>query len=167
MEDSKKFNSLIRPMMVSCCIIACWPSRSDLYSSFNFRKFLRRCHLLLIIILISFLILGIIVEIVVFWGKNMNETIECFMISCALSMALLRVIIFTIHQKDILYIIESMKQDWMLSTPKEKLILKEKCILSFKLAKFFVISVYVTACVFIMPIFKVVLYLKPNFTANI
>lgn len=71
-------------------------------------------------------------------------------------LAMLRLIIFSSHQKDMLYVVETMRKDWACSSYEDRVILKKKCLFAFRLSKWFIIMVIGTVTSFsCLPILEV------------
>lgn len=147
----EEYDKLIWPIMTACKMFGCWPKVSR-----GSEVLLHRGHRILTIILLFILSSAGTAEAATFWGEDMNDTIECSLISSALYMATLRVILFNSHQDDMLYVVETMRQDWARSSDEQRQLLRNKCLLTFKLAKFFIISVGMTSIFFAVgPIIEV------------
>ncbi|XP_014218341.1 odorant receptor 82a-like [Copidosoma floridanum] len=150
MDPTEEYDQLIRPVMISCHVFGCWSQQGPggIISS----KFHRTAILLFALIASTSTTAGA----VVFWGLDMNETIECILVLSVLNLALLRIIVFASKRKDMMLIVETMRNDWLDSSPFERSVLRNKCRLAFKLAKFFIISVAMTILMFaLMPIIEV------------
>ncbi|XP_077265638.1 putative odorant receptor 92a isoform X4 [Temnothorax americanus] len=75
----------------------------------------------------------------------------------AFFLAIIRLIVYSAHQKDMLYVVETMRKDWTCSSYEDRVILREKCLFAFRLAKTFVIMVTATvtsmACISILEVY--------------
>lgn len=88
--------------------------------------------------------------------NDLDELTACALMASAFYLCVIRLIIFTCHQKDMLYVVETMKKDWTCSSYEDRVILKEKCLFAFWLAKCFIIMVTVTVIIFsCIPILEV------------
>lgn len=93
---------------------------------------------------------------VIYNFDDLDELTACALIGTAFYLATIRLIVFTIHQKDMLYVVETMRKDWTCSSYEDRAILKEKCLFSFKLSKCFIIMVTATLSTFaLIPILEV------------
>ncbi|XP_023245326.1 odorant receptor 82a-like [Copidosoma floridanum] len=144
----EEYDQLIRPMMMSFEIFGCWPhSSGGIISS--------KVHRAIMYLMTLVACTTTTAEAILFWGLDMNETIECSLVSSAFYMVHLRVIVFASKRQDMLFVLDTMRNDWVKSTPSERSVLRNKCRLAFKLAKFFIISVASTALAFVfMPILE-------------
>lgn len=88
--------------------------------------------------------------------NDLDELTACALIGSAFYIATIRLIVYTIYQKDMLYVLETMRKDWICSSYENRVILKEKCLFSFKFSKYFIILVTSTLTAFaIIPILEV------------
>jgi len=88
--------------------------------------------------------------------NDLDELTACALTGSALYLATLRLIIYTASQKDMLYVVEIMRKDWTCSSYEDRVVLKEKCLFAFRLAKCFIIMVIVTVTTFsCIPILEV------------
>lgn len=88
--------------------------------------------------------------------NDLNELTACALMTSIFYLAMIRLIIFSFHQKDMLYVVETMRKDWIYSSHEDRIILKEKCLFAFRLAKCFLIMVTVTVTIFsFIPILEV------------
>lgn len=93
---------------------------------------------------------------IVYNFNDLDELTACALIVSAFYLATIRLIVFTCHQKDMLYVVETMKEDWTCSSYEDRIILKKRCLFAFSLAKYFIIMVIVTVIAFsCMPILEV------------
>ncbi|NP_001177711.1 odorant receptor 296 [Nasonia vitripennis] len=150
MNVGEEYDKLALPMTLSSRVVGSWPSRAELEGQGGRSVLVHRLHRYLAIVSIYLMSMGVAAEVIVFFGEDMNETIECALISSAFFMALTRIITFASHQPEMLYVVETMREDWIRSTDEERAILRDKCLFAFKLAKFFAISVTITCSAFIL-----------------
>lgn len=149
---AEEYDKLVWPMMMASRVCACWPTRAEIVE----RSPLYQLHRLVTIILIALIVIGNTSEIVVFFGEDMNETIECALVSSAFYMAFTRTLVFASHKSEMLYVVETMRDDWAKSSPEERDVLRDKCLLAFKLGKFFILSVIFAGSAFVfMPMLEV------------
>ncbi|KAJ8670341.1 hypothetical protein QAD02_001600 [Eretmocerus hayati] len=157
MDTSTEYDKLIWPTKVACQMFNAWPDREAIEDKNPFRSFLIRPFIKMIIFT-SLIInaLGLTFETIVFWGEDMNNTIESILMTIAFYMALLRVIMFQVHEKDMLRVIETMRQDWVNSTIEEEQLLRKKCHFAFEFTKIFFINIVIGFSFFItLPILEV------------
>ncbi|CAB0029079.1 unnamed protein product [Trichogramma brassicae] len=125
---------------------ACWPSASPADDTLP-AKFYR----ILVNVCVTFVALGGAHEILAFWGQvDMNETIECSLVVSALNMAVIRLIVFNSNAKEMFQVLDTMRQDWTVNytSAEDRAVLRNRCRLSFKLAKIFISSVVITWALF-------------------
>lgn len=88
--------------------------------------------------------------------NDLDEATECALICTAFYLCVVRLIVYTIHQKDMLYVVSTMKADWTTSSYEDRSILAEKSLFAFRLAKYFISTVAVTIVIFMCaPILEV------------
>lgn len=93
---------------------------------------------------------------VIYHIDDLDELTECALLSSAFYLAVIRLIVYTLHRKDMLYVVEIMREDWVKSSYEDRIVLKEKCIFAFRLAKYFINMVTGTIVVFAcVPILEV------------
>ncbi|KAI4479671.1 hypothetical protein M0802_014361 [Mischocyttarus mexicanus] len=80
---------------------------------------------------------------------DLNELTESAVVCIAFYLSLLRITIYSLHREDISYIIETMRNDWIVASYEDILILKDKCLFTFRLSKLFIFSVASTILIFI------------------
>ncbi|EZA55754.1 hypothetical protein X777_03928, partial [Ooceraea biroi] len=86
---------------------------------------------------------------------DVDEMTELILSCCVCYLSLIRVVVFSIHQKEMLYVIETMRNDWIGSSYEERAILRNKCLFAYRLAKCFITMVMGIATLFALePIFK-------------
>lgn len=93
---------------------------------------------------------------------DLDEATECALICTAFYLCILRLTIYSSHRKDMLYIVETMRFDWISANYEDVLILREKCLFTFRLAKYFISTVAITILLFICAPFVEVLILFRN-----
>lgn len=88
--------------------------------------------------------------------NDLDEATECALICTAFYLCLVRLLVYTAHQKDMLYVVNTMREDWAMSTYEDRLILTEKTMFAFRLAKYFITTVAVTIVIFMfVPLLEV------------
>lgn len=88
--------------------------------------------------------------------NDLDEATECALICTAFYLCLVRLLVYTVHQKDMLYVVNTMREDWAMSTYEDRLILAEKTMFAFRLAKYFITTVAVTIVIFMfVPLLEV------------
>ncbi|XP_015177210.1 PREDICTED: odorant receptor 13a-like [Polistes dominula] len=141
----QEYDKLIKPIMITTKIISVWPLDKD---STRITQIFRNLHtfaMFAMIITISFATTMEVINTI----DDLNEATECALLCTAFYLSLLRVTIYSLHRKDISYIVETMKNDWTLANYEEIVILKDKCLFTFRLSKLFIFSVAFTICIFI------------------
>ncbi|XP_014228891.2 odorant receptor 13a-like [Trichogramma pretiosum] len=125
---------------------ACWPSASPVDDTLPVKL-----YRILVNVCVTFVCLGGALEILAFWGQvDMNETIECSLVVSALSMATIRLIVFNRNAREMFQVLDTMRQDWTVNytSAEDRAVLRNRCRLSFKLAKIFISSVVITWALF-------------------
>jgi len=88
--------------------------------------------------------------------NDLDELTACSLTGSACYLSMIRLIVFTSHQKNMLYVVETMRRDWTCSSYEDRVILREKCLFAFRLAKSFIIMVIATLTIFAcIPILEV------------
>ncbi|KAL7306709.1 hypothetical protein TKK_0001380 [Trichogramma kaykai] len=144
--EEKEYANLIWPMKSALRMCACWPSASPADDTLP-AKFYR----ILVNVCVTFVCLGGAHEILAFWGQvDMNETIECSLVVSAFNMAVIRLIVFNHNTKEMFQVLDTMRQDWTVNytSAEDRAVLRNRCRLSFKLAKIFISSVVITWALF-------------------
>lgn len=149
-NGEQEYDKLIRPIKMSCWVFGCWPP-DDFHDKVKdedgtLRMIWRRCHHALVFISVVLGFLGPVLEAIRSWGYDMNDTIECILISSAFFVAILRSVIFVIYERDFKFVIHQMRRDWAKSSEQERIYLRKKCLLSFKFCKLFTTNIMI-ACV--------------------
>ncbi|XP_011697074.1 PREDICTED: odorant receptor 13a-like [Wasmannia auropunctata] len=148
----KEYYDLIKPIMVAAKFISIWPLERDHSTR---AKLFKTCHVLWLFFTIITTCAGIMADLVHNFN-DLDELTACALMASAFSLAIIRLIIFTSHQKDMLYVVETMRKDWTCSSYEDRVILKQKCLFAFQIAKYFAIMVTVTIVTFTcIPILEV------------
>ncbi|EZA55755.1 hypothetical protein X777_03929 [Ooceraea biroi] len=150
-QVDEEYDKLIRPILVISKLIAVWPLKED--RPFSATVF-RICHV--VFLLFMLLSLSIALTIDIFYNTNdVDEVNERILFGCVCYLSVIRVIVFSFHQKDILYVIEAMRNDWIGSSYEERAILRNKCLLAYRLAKYFITVIVGNGFVYVLvPIFE-------------
>ncbi|XP_076666181.1 odorant receptor 13a isoform X1 [Andrena cerasifolii] len=150
----EEYEKLIKPIMLTGRIISIWPLAEDSAKS---TVFLRRFHLFCMFFLVVTMSIAVTADVI----HNLNdldEATECALICTAFYLCVVRLIVYTIHQKDMLYVVNTMKADWTRSSYEDRSILAEKSLFAFRLAKYFISTVAVTIVIFMCaPILEIYL----------
>ena len=151
-EDGKKFDKLIRPVMIVGHVVSFWPLERGCEPMKNNLKIL---HRIVIFFLLSFQTFFVTADVI--HNKNdIEEATECGLISAAFYLAVLRLIVFSTCQKEIRFIFETMKTDWYAASSDILQILNDKCLFSYKVTKLFTSTVAVTmGCFAVVPAIEV------------
>ncbi|XP_077265636.1 odorant receptor 13a isoform X2 [Temnothorax americanus] len=146
----KEYDDLIKPIMIATKFVCFWPLNRD--HSTSAERF-RTCHLLLTFFVVITTYVGQTSD-VVYNFNDLDELTVCGLMCIAFFLAIIRLIVYSAHQKDMLYVVETMRKDWTCSSYEDRVILREKCLFAFRLAKTFVIMVTATvtsmACISIL-----------------
>ncbi|KAG7204007.1 hypothetical protein KM043_001870 [Ampulex compressa] len=143
-NGEEEYNSLMRPVMMTAKLISVWPLEKDSSTTAVILKGFHASSMFLLIGLTSIAISADIVHNL----DDLDEATECALLSSAFYLSFIRLSVYTFHQKDILYVITIMRQDWAMAGRGDRAVLQEKCGLSFRLAKHFIIIVAVTVILF-------------------
>lgn len=93
---------------------------------------------------------------VIYNFDDLDEATECALICTAFYLCVVRLTVYTIHQKDMLYVMNTMREDWTLASYEDRVILTEKTGFAFKLAKYFISTVAITIVSFMcVPLLEV------------
>ena len=79
---------------------------------------------------------------------NMDEATECALTCTAFYLCIVRLVVYTSHQKDMLYVVNMMRKDWIASSHEDRTILAAKTMFAFRLMKYFIITVVATMLLF-------------------
>ena len=87
---------------------------------------------------------------------NMDEATECALICTAFYLCIVRLLMYSSHQEDMLYVVNMMRKDWVSSSREDRAVLAEKTMFSFRLVKYFISTVASTIVLFMfVPILEV------------
>ncbi|XP_071650396.1 odorant receptor 13a isoform X2 [Temnothorax longispinosus] len=146
----EEYDDLIKPIMIATKFVCFWPLNRD--HSTSAERF-RTCHLLLTFFVIITTYVGQTSDMV-YNFNDLDELTVSGLMCIAFFLAIIRLIVYSSHQKDMLYVVETMRKDWTCSSYEDRVILREKCLFAFRLAKTFVIMVTATvtsmACISIL-----------------
>nr|AQN78404.1 olfactory receptor 2 [Meteorus pulchricornis] len=138
MEAIIEFDEMIRPISLVNRLISIWPLELNRNSSFESR--MRPAHRVLMFILVGILSVSATADIIRHWG-DMNEVTECALIATAFYLSMLRLVVYTSHKRDLEYAVNTVRVDWSESCEADIIVLREKCLFGFQLAKYFIVSV--------------------------
>ena len=143
-SGKEEYKRLIRPVVVVSRLISIWPLDDD---HTKFDEIVRICHR--IFMLVAPVIMSIAVTAdALRQGHNMEETTECALIASAFYLSFIRIVNYTVHKEDLCYVVKSMRNDWANSTTGERQVLKDKCHMSYALAKQFIVTVFLALGLF-------------------
>lgn len=153
MEASIEYEQLIRPIELTNRLTSIWPLVTGRDSTVVIR--LRPVHRLLLFIMLGIISIAVTLDVAYHWG-DMEEVTECGLIASAFYLSIIRLVVYTIHGKDLYYIVETMRNDWLKSNVQDQTVLKEKCFFAFTLARHFIVTVAIAGFAFILvPILEV------------
>nr|QNL14996.1 olfactory receptor 52 [Aulacocentrum confusum] len=140
-----EYEKLIEPVAITNRLISIWPldSHDSLESRF------RPIHRVLMFTLATILGFAVLVDVIRLW-ENIEEVTECALISSAIYLSLIRLIVYTIHEEDLQYLVKTMRSDWLDSPMQDKLILQDRCLFAFNLARYFIITVALALITFMV-----------------
>ena len=156
MEGEEEYAKLMWPTRTALRASGCWPQREELEGKRNIRVTLHLFHRVVAAVIIVTLAMGATLETFTFWGEDMNETIECSLVTSAFYLSVLRVLILGLNRRPMLYIVDTMRTDWSTSSEQDRNLLRQRCSPAFKLSKFFIICVAFAGSMFaILPYLEV------------
>ncbi|XP_050590058.1 odorant receptor 13a-like isoform X2 [Bombus affinis] len=142
--SGKEYDELIKPIMITAKIISIWPLEEDSSKgTILFRRFHLFCMFFLTVVM-SFAVTADVVHNI----DDLNEATECALICTAFYLCVVRLLVYSLHQKDMFYVVKTMKEDWILSSHEDRKILAKKTMFAFRLAKYFISTVAMTIVLF-------------------
>ncbi|KAL6256416.1 hypothetical protein P5V15_012529 [Pogonomyrmex californicus] len=148
----KEYNDLIKPIMLSGKFICVWPLEKDRPIH---KKLLHICHLFWLLFVLLSMCVTVTTDTILHFD-DLVEFTECALWSSVFYLTIVRLIIFMTHQKDMAYVVETMRKDWICSSYEDRVVLKEKCHFAFRLSKIFISMVYGTViCFSCLPILEI------------
>ena len=141
-----QFDQLIRPVMMIGRVVNFWPQENGNDSNEKKLRIFNR-------ILMHFLMISMSLAVsadAIHNRDNMDEVTECGLISAAAYLTVLRLIVFSTHQKEMLYIVQTMRSDWSQSSSEDRLALEKMSGFSYKISKLFIFTVTIAAASFIL-----------------
>ncbi|XP_066585399.1 putative odorant receptor 92a isoform X2 [Prorops nasuta] len=150
----EEYESLIRPIKVVSQIVSIWPlARNSGATKKLFRTYQFYAIVTMETVTVAALILDTIRHL-----HNMDAAIECALMSTSFLLAAIRLLIYRAKQEDMLYVVETMRSDWLNSPGQYVETIRNKCLSGYRLSKFFIISVYFTMLSFIfLPVLEMTL----------
>ncbi|XP_076287360.1 odorant receptor 13a-like [Lasioglossum baleicum] len=140
----EQYDRLIKPIMMTGRIISIWPLPAD---SSRSTILLRRFHLFCMFFLVVVMSIALTAD-VIYNLSDLDEATECALICTAFYLCVVRLLVYTAHQKDMLYVVNTMREDWTVSSYEDRMILSEKTMFAYRLAKFFISTVAITIVIF-------------------
>ncbi|CAK9822697.1 Odorant receptor 13a [Anthophora retusa] len=150
--NNKEYDQLIRPIMLTAKIISIWPlAENSGRGTILFRRFHLFCMFFLVVVMSLAVTADAIHNI-----DDLDEATECALICTAFYLCVVRMVVYAIHQKDMLYVVNTMKEDWYDSSVEDRVILSQKTMFAFRLAKYFISTVAVTIVIFMcIPVLEI------------
>ncbi|XP_017757411.1 PREDICTED: odorant receptor 13a-like [Eufriesea mexicana] len=146
------YDKLIKPVMLTGRIISIWPLAED---SSRATILFRKLHLFCMFFLVVAMSIAVTAD-VIHNIDDLDEATECALICTAFYLCIVRLVVYSYHQKDMLYVMNTMKEDWISSSDEDRIILAEKTMFAFRLAKYFISTVAVTIVLFMcVPILEI------------
>ncbi|XP_043272510.1 odorant receptor 13a-like [Venturia canescens] len=136
-STSSEYDSLIRPIETVSRIIAIWPGNQE---RSKFKELLSVFHRVGMICVTVIMTTAVSFDVTRHWS-DMNEATECALIASAFALSIVRMLNYTIHSDEMRYVVETMRKDWLESSPEDKAVLAQRCRWTFRLAKHFIVSV--------------------------
>nr|AXM05151.1 odorant receptor [Campoletis chlorideae] len=154
-SSSNEYDRLIHPIEIVSRIIAIWPVDND---QSKLKGLLSVCHRIGMICVTVIMTAAVSFDVTRHWN-DMNEATECALIASAFALSIVRMINYSVHADDMRYVLDTMRKDWVESSPEDKIVLDEKCRWTFKLAKQFIISVGLALGLFMLtPMIEIVVF---------
>ncbi|XP_031774325.1 odorant receptor 13a-like isoform X1 [Apis florea] len=149
---NEEYDRLIKPIMITGKIISIWPlAENSSWIAITFRRFHLFCMFFLVIVMSVAVTADVIHNI-----DDLDEATECALICTAFYLCVVRLLVYSFHQKDMLYVVNTMRQDWISSSDQDRLIFAEKTMFAFRLAKYFITTVAITIVMFMsVPILEI------------
>ncbi|KAK0090799.1 hypothetical protein PV325_003819 [Microctonus aethiopoides] len=144
--ESIKFEQMVRPIELVNRLISIWPLEVNKHP---IESQMRPFHRVLMFILVSILSTAVTADVIHHWG-SMHEVTECALIASAFYLSTLRLAVYTIHEEELKYVVDTMRSDWFESCKEDIAMFKKKCLFGFQLAKHFIVTVVVALTVFIL-----------------
>ncbi|XP_043528726.1 uncharacterized protein LOC122538580 [Frieseomelitta varia] len=132
-----EYDRLIKPIMITAKIISIWPLAED---SSKRAILFRRIHLFCMFFLVIVMSVAVTAD-VVHNIDNLDEATECALICTAFYLCVVRLLVYTSHQEDMLYVVNTMRKDWVSSSHEDRAILAERTMFAFRLVKYFISTV--------------------------
>ncbi|XP_071868723.1 odorant receptor 13a isoform X2 [Bombus fervidus] len=153
--SGKEYDELIKPIMITAKIISIWPLAEDSSKgAILFRRFHLFCMFFLTIVMSIAVTADVVHNI-----DDLNEATECALICSAFYLCVVRLLVYSLHQKDMFYVVKTMKEDWILSSHEDRTILAKKTMFAFRLAKYFISTVAITIVLFMcIPFLEIYLF---------
>ncbi|KAK2584228.1 hypothetical protein KPH14_006643 [Odynerus spinipes] len=145
LSNAKEYDDLVKPIVIATKIISIWPLDRE---SGKKAIILRNCHTAAMFFMVLSMSVATTTD-VINTIDDLDEATECALICTAFYLCILRLTVYSLHRKDMLYIVETMQSDWVSASYDDVLILREKCIFTFRLAKYFISTVAITILLFI------------------
>ncbi|KOX70431.1 hypothetical protein WN51_04834 [Melipona quadrifasciata] len=150
-SSGAEYDKLIKPIMITAKIISIWPLAED---SSKRAILLRRFHLfcMFFLVMMSVAVTADVVHNI----DNLDEATECALICTAFYLCVVRLLVYSSHQEDMLYVVNTMRKDWVSSSHEDRAILEERTMFAFRLVKYFISTVAVTIVLFMfVPILEI------------
>ncbi|KAG9433844.1 odorant receptor 13a isoform X1 [Apis mellifera carnica] len=149
---NEEYDQLIKPIMITGKIISIWPlAENSSRITITFRRFHLFCMFFLVIVMSVAVTADVVHNI-----DDLDEATECALICTAFYLCVVRLLVYSFHQKDMLYVVNTMKEDWLSSSDQDRLIYAEKTMFAFRLAKYFITTVAITIVMFMsVPILEI------------
>ncbi|XP_034940852.1 odorant receptor 13a-like [Chelonus insularis] len=155
MSTLSEYQQLILPTMMMNKVLSIWPL--DQNNSSMVENRLRIVHRTLVFLILTSYSIAVTADFI-HHRKDIADATECALIGIAFYLSVVRIVIYTVHQDKLTYIVKTMKTDWEKSNLKDREILKDKCIFVFKLSKYFIFTVISTILAFMfIPLLESVL----------
>ncbi|XP_060826379.1 odorant receptor 13a-like isoform X2 [Bombus pascuorum] len=153
--SGKEYDELIKPIMITAKIISIWPLAEDSSKgAILFRKFHLFCMFFLTVVMSIAVTADVVHNI-----DDLNEATECALICTAFYLCVVRLLVYSLHQKDMFYVVKTMKEDWISSSHEDRTILAKKTMFAFRLAKYFISTVAITIVLFMcIPFLEIYLF---------
>ncbi|KAK1118303.1 hypothetical protein K0M31_015009 [Melipona bicolor] len=151
-SSGAEYDKLIKPIMITAKIISIWPLAEDSSErEILFRRFHLFCMFFLVIVMSVAVTADVVHNI-----DNLDEATECALICTAFYLCVVRLLVYSSHQEDMLYVVNTMRKDWVSSSHEDRAILEERTMFAFRLVKYFISTVAATIVLFMfVPILEI------------
>ncbi|XP_025158050.1 odorant receptor 13a [Harpegnathos saltator] len=148
-----EYDDFIKPVRMASKLISIWPLEKNHTAN---ALFLNNCYLIWLLFVVSanhrnlrlYSTCVTVTADAIYHADDLDELTECALLCSAFYLSVIRLIIYSLHRKDMLYVVEIMRKDWVTSSYEDRIVLKKKCVYAFRLTKYFTIMVAANVIMF-------------------